>query len=304
MKDILRGAAHKLAGAIASRVDLTAPQASITWDAESIHQQLQLTIRNQWIQFRTSEIQPYSRIREAGFRCYSQFEEDGIILYLLTMIGADAGSVVEMCCGPGDECMATNLILNHGYTGFLFDGSHDNIMAADAFFSSRKDCLLIKPSLKSTWITAENVNDLLEESGCPCDVDFFSLDIDGNDYWIWKAIERIRPKICCFETADFIPSGLSLTIPYRPDFCCWTEPLERQDFRSVSLSAMTKLSAEKGYRLVGAHRHGFNVFFMRNDLGTALFPEIDPAEVHENTWSRLGQLNRWDAVKNLGWVEV
>lgn len=137
---------------------------------------------------------PYNRIREAGFRCYSQFEEDGIILYLLTMIGVDAGTVAEMCCGNGMECMATNLILNHGYKGYLFDGDEANIKAATQFFNKKKDCLLVKPELKHTWITTENVNALLTNSGCPKDVDFFSLDIDGNDYWIWEAIDAINPK--------------------------------------------------------------------------------------------------------------
>jgi hypothetical protein len=292
---------RKAAGKFVRKLSL---QPSTRVDSESINQQIQLSLKNQWLQWKLTGVSPYRRIREAGFRCYSQFEEDGIILYLLTMIGSDAGIVVEMCCGNGSECMATNLILNHGYTGFLFDGSNENIIAATSFFESKKDCLLVKPKLRSSWITSENVNELLKEVGCPREVDFFSLDLDGNDYWIWEAIGEISPKICCFETHDIIPSKKSITIPYNPEFDCWSQPAERHDFRSVSLAAMVKLSKRKGYRLVGSHKHGFNVFFMRDDIGIEFFPEVSVEEIHDNPWTKDGQANRWNTVKDLNWIEV
>lgn len=297
MKALFKKAAQKFARSIT-------PQITMPWDAESLNQQIQLSLKNQWLQWRLTGVSPYTRIREAGFRCYSQFEEDGIILYLLTMLGIDAGTVAEMCCGRGNECMATNLILNHGYKGFLFDGSEANISAATRFFGAKKDCLLVKPELMHSWITADNVNDLLTSVGCPKEVDFFSLDIDGNDYWIWEAINAINPKVCCFETHDIIPSDKSITIPYDPAFNCWSQPPELQDFRSASLAAMVKLSKRKGYRLIGSHKHGFNVFFMRDDIDNTLFPEISVNEVHNNPWTKYGQAERWERVKGLGWVEV
>jgi hypothetical protein len=297
MKEMFKKALHGPVGSISRRLFARV-------DSESINQQIQLSLTNQWIQWRIARNSPYTKIREAGFRCYSQFEEDGIILYMLTMIGVKAGTVVEMCCGTGNECMATNLILNHGYSGFLFDGSAENIAAAASFFASKKDCLLLKPKLKTSWITVENVNQLLIDSSCPKDVDLFSLDIDGNDYWVWEAIDEIRPKICCFETSDYIPSDRSLTIPYDPNFDCWSQPPALLDFRSVSLAAMVKLSKRKGYRLIGSHRHGFNVFFMRNDIGTDFFPEVSIQEVHDNPWTKEGQIQRWNSVKDLNWIEV
>ncbi len=301
MKAILRNAVQKAASTISRNITLQVPPQN---DLESLNQQIQLSVVNQWIQWRASGVSPYKTIQEAGFRCYSQFEEDGIILYLLTMLGVRRGTAVEICCGTGDECMTTNLILNHGYKAYLFDGSQANIDAASNFFRAKKDCLLVKPDLKCTWITTDNVNELLRETGCPKDVDFFSLDIDGNDYWIWEAISSIRPKICCFETHDIIPTDRSITIPYDPTFNCWSQPHDIQDFRSVSLAAMVKLSRKKGYRLIGSHRHGFNVFFMRDDIGQSLFPEVSASEVHDNPWSRFGQDKRWPLVKEMGWVEV
>ena len=103
-------------------------------DRESYSQQMQRNIVNQYMSFKLHKTLPYKKIKDAGFRVHSQFEEDGIILYVLSMIEFKTRRVVEMCCGSGNECMATNLILNHGFDGYLFDGSPENIRKANSFF--------------------------------------------------------------------------------------------------------------------------------------------------------------------------
>jgi hypothetical protein len=135
-------------------------------------------------------------------------------------------------------------------------------------------------------------------------VDLFSLDIDGNDYWIWKAIDAINPRLLVFETHDIIPQTESLTIPYDPSFFAWDKPPNEIDFRSVSLLAMTKLCKQRGYRLIGSHRRGFNVFFLRNDEGREFFPEVSLEEVHDNPHTRRGREERWPLVKDMPWVRV
>lgn len=274
------------------------------FDSEALHQQHQRQIANQYALFRQQGTLPYTHIRDAGFRIYSQFEEDGILLYLFSMIGFESRRVVEMCCGTGDECMATNLILNHGFEGFLFDGSEANVAEARRFFASKKDMMLGRPDIRQSWITAENVDQLLTEAGCTGEVDLFSLDIDGNDYWVWKAITVMRPRVLLFETHGVIPSNLSLTIPYQPAFDAWSQTGAVQDFRSVSLLAMTKLCRDKGYRLVGGHRHGFNAFYLRDDVGRDLFPEVSVESVHDNPYTRAAQRDRWPLVRDMDWVEV
>jgi hypothetical protein len=184
------------------------------FDVDSAAQQVQRNIVNQYLSFKLNGIAPYNHIRDAGFRAYSQFEEDGIILYVLSMIGFKTRRVVEMCCGSGSECMATNLILNHGFDGFLFDGNAENIRGAHAFFGKKRDCLLYPPVLTEAWITVENVNDLLITAGCRGEVDLFSLDLDGNDYWVLNAINAIQPRLLVVETHNIIPADKSLTIDY------------------------------------------------------------------------------------------
>ncbi|WP_319435007.1 hypothetical protein [Mycobacterium sp. RTGN5] len=273
-------------------------------DSDSINQQLQISLLAQYrAQFRAG-VAPFESISDAGFRCYSEFEEDGILLYALAAIGMKTRRIVEIGCGTGNVNMSSNLILNHGYKGYLFDGSSSNIAAADIFYQSKRDCHLILPELTQSWITRENVNQILSAAGAAGEVDVFSLDIDGNDWHIWDAIDVIQPRLCVFETNDIIPGDLSLTVPYVPDFDYLSLPENQQDFRSVSLLAMSRLSASKGYRLIGAHRHGFNVFFMRDDLGQELFPEVSIGDVHDNLWTRQGQSTRWPAVRDMGWQEV
>lgn len=247
---------------------------------------------------------PYLSFEDVGFRVYSQFEEDGILLYIFSLIGTANKKVVEICAENGRECMSTNLIINHGWQGFLFDGSADNVQAGKQFFSSHKDTFIMPPTFKEAWFTSENVNSILENAEVSGEIDLLSLDIDGMDYWIWKAIDCIRPRVCIFETHNVIPSDLSLTVGYDPNFCYLNQPIEKRDFRSASLLAMTKLSKLKGYRLIGSHKHGFNCFFMRDDIGQDLFPEVDVKSCHQNPYTVSAQTYRWPKVQNLDWQEV
>lgn len=273
-------------------------------DVESVNQQIQVSLLASYrAQFHAGE-RPFDAVRDSGFRCYSQFEEDGILLYILAGIGMGTRRVVEIGCGSGRENMSTNLILNHGFEGYLFDGSANEIKEARKFYQSKKDLVLAQPSLTQAWITRENVNEILRLAGAEGDVDVFSLDLDGNDWHVWKAIEVISPRLCVFETHNVVPGGLALTIPYEPYYDYTAQPEHRRDFRSVSLSAMVKLSKEKGYRLIGGHRHGFNAFFLRNDIAADLFPEVTIDQVHDNPYTREAQKHRWPLVSGMNWTEV
>jgi hypothetical protein len=247
---------------------------------------------------------PLPRLTETGFKNYSEFEEDGILLFIFSIIGEQSRRVVEMCAGNGTECMATNLIINHSWEGFLFDGNPRNVARGRNFFEIHPATKLMPPVFTHAWLTAENVNQVLEQAGVTGEIDLLSIDVDGNDYWLWKSIEIIRPRVCIFETHNIIPTNLSLTIPYDPNFYAWNKPGAKKDFRSASLAAMVKLSREKGYRLIGSHQHGFNVFFMRNDIGTEYFHEVSMEQVHDNPWTRLAQAKRWPLVKGMDWQEV
>jgi hypothetical protein len=242
------------------------------------------------------------------FRNHSQNGEDGILHYLFSVIGTTSKYVVEMCAGNGRECNAANLIVNHGWHALLCDGSEENIRIANDFYWRHPDTMRIPPAICQAWLTADNVNEVIARYGFDREIDLLSIDVDGNDYWLWKAITAANPRVVIIEIQAGWMADASVTVPYDPQFCVRKlvdEALQTEvDYCGASLPAMVKLGREKGYRLVGANRYGFNVVFVRNDVGAALLPEI-PAErcfrhpVARWQYGRVQPLLRREA-----WVEV
>jgi hypothetical protein len=239
------------------------------------------------------------KFNDVGFRKYSQFEEDGILLYIFSLVAPINRTCVEICAGSGRECMAANLIINHGWRACLFDGNEHNVNAGREFYTKNKDTFLDPPVYTQAWVTAENVNALIERAGMKGAIDLLSLDVDGIDYWLWKAISVVQPTVVVCETHNMIPADEALTVPYDANFACISE-----DFRGASLAAMCKLSREKGYRLIGAHRFGFNAFFMKDGIGEEFFPEVDVASCLCDPVTVRLRAERWPAVQKLGWQRV
>jgi hypothetical protein len=238
-------------------------------------------------------------LSEVGFRCHSQFEEDGVLLFIFALIGTTNKIAVEICAGDGIECMSTNLVLNHGWWGYLFDGNERNVEQGRLFFRNSRDTFLYPPKFTHVWITAENVNDVIREAGVAGDIDLLSLDIDGMDYWIWKSIDCIRPRVVVCETHNVIGADDALTVPYDPDFVITTP-----DYHSASLAAMAKLAEQKGYRLIGTHRYGFNAFFILADIATDILPSVTPAQCLQDPFTREARSVRWPNVRDMNWVRV
>ena len=264
-------------------------------------QEVQTMLQAQYIGMRGWPRERLPKFSEVGFQKYSQFEEDGILLFLFALIGTTNRKVVEVCAGNGVECMSANLIVNHGWYGYLFDGGADLIEQGKNFFSRRKSLLIGKPEYRQAWITAESINGILGDAGAEGPVDLLSLDMDGMDYWVWKAMDRIQPRVCIFETVNYIPSELALTARYRPDFSVHGKSELEMYYRGASTLAMVKASRDKGYRLVGAHRHGFNCIFMKNGVGEEYFPEVSVEECHANPASQEGQQKLWPLVRDFDW---
>jgi hypothetical protein len=243
------------------------------------------------------------RIPDAGFRCYSQFEEDGIILFIFSMIGTSKKSCVEICAGDGMECNTANLIVNHRWTGLLVDGNPENVAKAEEFYSSNPDTKYWKPAIVHGWITKDNVNEVITSNGFSGEVDLLSLDIDGIDYWLWKEIACISPRVVVMEFNHLWGPDASVTVPYADDFVAEFTPYG-SDYAGASLRAMVKLSRDKGYHLVGTNAIATNAFFLRDDLACDWLPEIDPASCFEHPRARFGMEHRFPAIKDKKWIEV
>ncbi len=240
---------------------------------------------------------------EVEFRCFSQNGEDGILLYIFSLIGTTNKQVVEICAGDGIECNAANLIINHGWTGLLFDGNEKLVEQGKDFYSRCKDTYVWPPTLVSAWITAENVNQLILDNEVKGDIDLLSLDMDGIDYWIWKAIECIKPRVVVLEYQDIWGPDKAVTIPYRQDFVAEFNRFD-PDYCGASLAAFVKLGKEKGYRLVGCQRYGFNAFFIRSGIGEGLLLETPTSGCFKHPKVKHGIENRLPGVIDKEWVEV
>ena len=214
-------------------------------------------------------------IAEVGFRVYSQNDEDGILLYLVSIAGSMGRTIVEMCVEDGVECNAANLIVNHGWRGLLFDGSAKNIERAKRFYGRHPDTWLRPPQIVQSWITRENVNDLLIVHGIRGEVDILSIDLDGIDYWIWKRLDALNPRIVVIEYRQQWGSQASVTVPYSDTF---DRGRGHPEYWGASLAALVKLGSERGYILVGCDRTKTNAFFMRSDVMPGLIAKADPHE--------------------------
>lgn len=241
-------------------------------------------------------------LQDVGFRVHSQFEEDGILLYIFSLIGVTNKRVVEIWVGDGTKCMAANLIINHGWEGLLFDGDQESVNQGVDFYRYNPATFIHPPIFKQAWLTRENVDKLIEENGFNDEIDLLSIDIDGNDYYIMEAINVIKPRVIICETNNVIPSHLALTIPYKSDFS--RNYSVHPDFVSVSLLAMKKLLNKKGYRLIGSHKYWFNVIFILNDLGNDYFPEKTIETIHNNPYTQIRRQKSWEKVRDLPWVSV
>jgi hypothetical protein len=240
---------------------------------------------------------PLPRFYDTGFRVYSQNDEDGLLLYIFSLIGFTNKICVDMAFGSPYGANTTNLICNWGFHGLLVEGGS----VPTSFFKTHKDTSIFPPKLVRAWITAENVNELCVKNGIKGEIDFFSLDMDGVDYWVWKNLEAVSPRVMVVEYLDILGHEKALTVPYKPDFNRFDV---HEDFFSASLPAFVKLGKEKGYRLVGVNKYGFNAFFIKNGLGEEVLPEIKASECFTHPKVKSGIKERYPAVKDLPWVEV
>jgi hypothetical protein len=244
---------------------------------------------------------------EVEFRNHSQNGEDGILWYVFSLVGTTRKKAVEICAGNGKECNTANLAINHGWHVLMAEGDKAKADFAREYFAGHPDTFLIPPVIANEWITAENVNDILRANGFTGEIDLLTIDVDGIDYWLWKAIDAISPRVVMVETQCVWRCTASVTVPYRPDFKFKSLQDPRYGlawFAGASLPAFVKLAQKKGYRLIGANRYGFNVVFMRNDVGVGVFAEIDQEEVFTNEVSNWIYDRARPLYEGLEWEEV
>ena len=214
------------------------------------------------------------RLSRFGFQVHSQNDEDGIMKEIFERIGTVNQTFVEFGVENGLECNTAYLLLKK-WSGYWMESSSKSIRQINRIFGN-----LIKNKrllVKKAFVTASNIETLFHELGVPKDIDLLSIDIDGNDYWIWKAIENYNPRVVIVEyNAKFRP-GHKWVRKYNP-FAVWNE----DSYYGASLESLVLLGNEKGYKLVGCDFTGTNSFFVREDLvGDKFFSPFTAANHYE-----------------------
>ena len=192
-------------------------------------------------------------INNFEYKITSQNNEDGIIDYIFSKI-PNKKYFVEIGFSYY-ECNSLNLIKS-GWNGKLIDIDKDECLSlkrlSSFFYPKSKIDIINKKILK------DNINEIVFSGLEDQVIDFFSLDIDGNDYWVLKELNIEKINVICCEYNHYIGNNVKKTIPYNPNHI-W----KNNGCFGASLEAMTNLLEAKGFCLIAVESSGTNAFYVK-----------------------------------------
>jgi len=239
-------------------------------------------------------------LRLNEYKIYSQNGEDGIINYIFSKIKPASKTFIEIGVEDGKECNTANLIINFDWKGVLIEGNKNYAEKAKQYYKN------YPVKVVNSFITKENVNKIINSSNLNKEIDILSLDIDGNDYWIWEEISIIKPRVVIIEYNSIL-GNKSISTAYDPVFDRYKKHKSGL-YYGASLTALTKLAKTKGYVLIGCCSAGVNAFFIRKDLVKNNFNELTPEEAYYENWSPVIKLettqNQFKKIKNMPFKEI
>jgi hypothetical protein len=227
---------------------------------------------NNWEYENKRKIEDPLHLDRFGYRVYSQNDEDGIIQEIFNRIGVTNKTFVEFGVQDGLESNCHYLLFN-GWNGLWIEGNKKYFKKLQKCFE--KPLATKRLTAINAFITAENINKLIGENGkINGEIDLLSIDIDGNDYWIWEKINCISPRVVIIEYNAKFPPPCEWVLEYDPKYV-WNR---KDDGYGASLKSLELLGKRLGYTLVGTNRNGVNAFFVKKELTNGLFAEPASAE--------------------------
>ncbi len=201
-----------------------------------------------------------NKLVDYEFQVFSQWGEDGIIQFLIRNLNIDKKIFIEFGVEDYTQANTRFLLVNNNWSGLVIDGSEANILKV------KSDEIYWNFNLKAVraFITKDNINEIIVQNGIKGEIGILSIDIDGNDYWVWQAINVIDPTIVIIEYNHRFERDLSVTIPYDENFVRSTFHHSMIYF-GASLKALCRLANSKGYAFVGCNSNGVNAFFVKKD---------------------------------------
>lgn len=184
---------------------------------------------------------------------FSQGGEDGVIERVFKEIEPTSHFAIEFGCSDGVvNSNVRHLITNRGWSGLLIDGDKQLVEKAKKAYEK-----FPKAKIVNAWVYPGNVDILFEQHGVPADVDMLVIDIDSNDYYVWKAIHDFRPKLVVIEyNANFAPPQKAV-VDFHP-LNYW----DGSDYFGASIQSFYELGKKKGYDLIYCTQGGLNLFFV------------------------------------------
>ncbi len=196
---------------------------------------------------------------DASYNVFTYHGEDGIIHYLLQQMKGVPSIFVDIGSGDCIKSNCANLVTHFGWEGLFVDGDAAQLAIGKNFYEPMvKNGVSIKMILST--VTPSNINELLAQQSIRSEIGLLSIDIDGNDYWVWKAIEAIQPRLVVIEAKVEFGSR-NIVVPYGKANHHSADKL----YNGASVEALRILGEQKGYKLAGANRQGYNLFFVRKD---------------------------------------
>jgi hypothetical protein len=211
------------------------------------------------IQQHISGLQPVKHLSDASYDIFTYHGEDGILQYLISKLNNVSPTFVDIGSGDCIKSNCASLAVHFNWEGFFVDMNPLQLEVGRLFYTKK-----VKKGAALTFIeaevTADNINQLLQSNILNKKIGVLSIDIDGNDYWIWKAIDFIQPEIVVIEAkVEF--GHKSLVVPYGKHNHHSVDSM----YNGASVEAMRKLGEVKGYKLAGANKQGYNLFFIKQD---------------------------------------
>jgi hypothetical protein len=208
-----------------------------------------------------------TNIQDAEFKVFSQWGDDGIIQYLVSKLDISEKTFVEFGVSNYTEANTRFLLVNNNWSGLVMDCSEGavNFIKNDEIYWKHQ------LTAKVSFITAEDVNETLINAGFAGEIGLLHIDVDGNDYWIWKALQAVNPVIAIIEYNSLFGIDRSITIPYDPKFNRF-EAHHSGIYAGSSLLALCNLAEEKGYAFVGSNSAGNNAYFIRKNRLRNIIP--------------------------------
>jgi hypothetical protein len=186
---------------------------------------------------------------------FSQNGEDGVLLEILHRIGLGSRTFVEFGAGDGTENCCSLLADVLGWAGLFVEPDPRHFVRLSAKYRNNPHVMTL-----DKVITAGNVEGVFAQASVPSDLDVLSIDVDGEDFWIWKAIDEYQPRVVIIEYNASLDASTPRVQP--PG----TGPWDHTEFFGASLRALADLGRSKGHTLVHLELVGANAFFVRDDL--------------------------------------